>query len=152
SSTFQRKSGIIIFTGNLPAGQGNRIPAMKMTDDSWPQRDVLRLRRLLPSQACCTIRFSRWRKLMPSPLLAVFGPNITLPDTNAGILMLFRLIHFLAGITWIGLLYFFNLVNVPFMKEIDTATKGKVVPALMPRALWWFRMSAVITVLAGLLY
>ena len=84
--------------------------------------------------------------------LALFGVNFMLPDTNATILMLFRWIHFLAGITWIGLLYFFNLVNVPFMKEIDATTKGKVVPTLMPRALWWFRMSSVVTVLAGLLY
>jgi uncharacterized membrane protein len=82
----------------------------------------------------------------------VWGPHITFPDTNAGILIVFRWIHFVAGITWIGLLYFFNLVNVPFMKEIDAPTKAKVVPALMPKALWWFRMAAVITVLAGLLY
>jgi len=66
--------------------------------------------------------------------------------------MLFRWIHFLAGITWIGLLYFFNLVNVPFMKEMDAASKAKIVPSLMPRALWWFRWGAVITVLAGLAY
>lgn len=91
---------------------------------------------------------------MPHPSLwGMFSaPHIVLPDTNATVLILFRWIHFMAGITWIGLLYFFNLVNVPFMKEIDAPTKGKVVPALMPRALWWFRMSAVITVLAGLLY
>jgi len=63
-----------------------------------------------------------------------------------------RWVHFLAGITWIGLLYFFNLVNVPFMKEIDASTKGKVVPKLLPRTLWWFRWGAVVTVLAGLLY
>ncbi|MGH8459755.1 MAG: hypothetical protein ACRESV_10410, partial [Nevskiales bacterium] len=48
-----------------------------------------------------------------------------------------RWLHFLAGITWIGLLYFFNLVNVPLMKELDGPTKGKVIPLLMPRALWW---------------
>jgi uncharacterized membrane protein len=74
--------------------------------------------------------------------------------TNADInwLMLVRWIHFVAGITWIGLLYFFNLVNVPLMRELDPATKGKVVPPLMTRALWWFRMSAVVTVLAGLIY
>jgi uncharacterized membrane protein len=64
---------------------------------------------------------------------------------------LFRWIHFLAGITWIGLLYFFNLVNVNFMKSLDAGTKGKVVPQLMPPALWWFRWSALVTVLAGLL-
>ena len=39
--------------------------------------------------------------------------------------MILRWLHFIAGITWIGLLYFFNLVNVPFLKELDPATKGK---------------------------
>ena len=84
---------------------------------------------------------------------SAFGPNIHVPgDFNTNFLMIARWIHFLAGITWIGLLYFFNLVNVPFQKELDAATKGKVIPALMPRALWWFRMSAILTVLAGLAY
>ena len=82
--------------------------------------------------------------------LALFSPNVHVPsDFKTNFLMITRWIHFLAGITWIGLLYFFNLVNVPFQKELDAATKGKVVPALMPRALWWFRMAAVLTVLAG---
>ena len=80
-------------------------------------------------------------------------PQITLPgDVQTNLLMLFRWVHLLAGVTWLGLLYFFNLVNVPFMKEIDGATRGKVVPALMSRALWWFRVAAVVTVLAGLAY
>ena len=84
---------------------------------------------------------------------AFFGPQIHFPqDFNTNFLMLVRWIHFLAGITWIGLLYFFNLVNVPLMKELDAATKGKVMPALMTRALMWFRMSAALTVLAGLIY
>jgi uncharacterized membrane protein len=86
-------------------------------------------------------------------LATLLGPQITLPtDFNTNFLMLVRWIHFLAGITWIGLLYFFNLVNVPFMKELDAGTKGKVMPALMTRALMWFRMSAALTVLAGLAY
>ncbi len=79
--------------------------------------------------------------------------GISLPnDAQTNFLMLLRWIHFLAGITWIGLLYFFNLVNVPFMKELDTATKGKIMPGLMLRALWWFRWAAVVTVLAGMTY
>ena len=83
----------------------------------------------------------------------LFSPNIHPPqDFNTNFLMFVRWVHFLAGITWIGLLYFFNLVNVPFQKELDAPTKGKVVPALMPRALWWFRMTAVLTVLAGIIY
>lgn len=80
------------------------------------------------------------------------APHVSFPDTRATILMLYRWIHLLAGVVWLGLLYFFNLVNVPLMKELDATTKGKVVPPLMSRALWWFRMSAVITVFAGLLY
>jgi uncharacterized membrane protein len=66
--------------------------------------------------------------------------------------MLLRWIHFLAGITWIGLLYFFNLVNVPLMNELDPATKSKVFPALMKRAMFWFRWSALVTVIAGIWY
>lgn len=60
--------------------------------------------------------------------------------------------HFVAGITWIGILYFFNLVNVNFMKALDAPTKGKVIPELMPRALWFFRWGAVVTVFVGLTY
>ncbi len=73
-------------------------------------------------------------------------------DLNTISLMVIRWIHFFAGITWIGLLYFFNLVNVPFAKTMDADAKKKVVPQLMPRALWWFRWSAMITFLAGWLY
>jgi len=85
--------------------------------------------------------------------MALFVSDVSLPsDFQTNFLMLLRWIHFIAGITWVGLLYFFNLVNVPFMKELDASTKGKVMPGLMLRALWWFRVSAVVTVLAGLAY
>jgi uncharacterized membrane protein len=62
-----------------------------------------------------------------------------------------RWVHFAAGITWIGLLYWFNLVNVPFQKVLDPSIKGQVNPPLFTRALAWFRWSAVVTVVAGLL-
>jgi uncharacterized membrane protein len=65
--------------------------------------------------------------------------------------MIFRWIHFLAGITWIGLLYFFNLINAAFMKSLDGPTKNIVIPKLMPSALNWFRHGATVTVLAGLI-
>jgi len=79
--------------------------------------------------------------------------GISLPDNfQTNFLMALRWIHFLAGITWIGLLYFFNLVGFAAMKELDPATRGKVMPSLMLRALWWFRWSALVTVLAGLAY
>jgi len=62
-----------------------------------------------------------------------------------------RWVHFVAGITWIGLLYWFNLVNLPFQKVLDGSLKGQVNPPLFTRALAWFRWSAVVTVVAGLL-
>lgn len=85
-------------------------------------------------------------------ILATWAGNITPADGNATVWIIVHWIHFVAGIAWIGLLYFFNLVNVPFMKELDAATKGRVILSLMPRALWWFRWAAVVTVVAGLAY
>ncbi|MDT4896479.1 MAG: hypothetical protein QOH25_1556 [Acidobacteriota bacterium] len=74
------------------------------------------------------------------------------PNGEALARIFLRWSHFVAGITWIGILYFFNLVNVNFMKALDAPTKGKVIPELMPRALWFFRWGAVVTVLVGLTY
>jgi len=64
---------------------------------------------------------------------------------------LLRWIHIVAGITWIGLLYFFNWVNGPFQATIDGGTKKVVVPELMPRALYWFRWGAAWTWITGVL-
>jgi len=64
---------------------------------------------------------------------------------------LFRWIHIGAGIFWIGLLYYFNFVNGAFAATMDGETKKKVVPQLMPRALFWFRWGAAWTWLTGVL-
>ncbi|HEV8510813.1 MAG TPA: urate hydroxylase PuuD [Gemmatimonadales bacterium] len=63
--------------------------------------------------------------------------------------LVLRWLHFLAGITWIGLLYYFNFVQGPFMAEADPATKSAATQKLIPRALAWFRWSAVLTFLTG---
>ncbi len=62
-----------------------------------------------------------------------------------------RWAHVIAGITWIGLLYFFNWVNSGFAPTMDGETKKKVVPELMPRALYWFRWGAAYTWITGVL-
>ncbi len=64
---------------------------------------------------------------------------------------LFRWIHIVAGIVWIGHLYFFNFVNGPFATTMDPDTRKKVVPQLMPRALYWFRWGAAWTWVTGVL-
>ena len=92
-------------------------------------------------------------------LLTYFQPNtadvsLVHPPIDFASLFkqLLRWAHFVAGIAWIGLLYFFNLVNVPLMKKLDGPTKGKVIPELLPNALWYFRWGAVVTVLVGFTY
>lgn len=58
--------------------------------------------------------------------------------------------HFLAGITWIGLLYYFNFVQGEYFKEADPAARTDAFTKLVPRALWWFRWGAMFTFLTGL--
>jgi uncharacterized membrane protein len=84
--------------------------------------------------------------------LAMFEGIFHAPSGGELTRMLLRWSHFVGGITWIGMLYFFNLVNVNFMKALDGPTKKVVVPALMPPALWYFRWGALVTVIAGLGY
>src|SRR5579864_8812831 len=85
-------------------------------------------------------------------LASMATPQLEYPGTGETVLMIFRWIHFIAGITWVGLLYFFVLVNFPFLQELDAPQRGVVIPRLMPKALWWFRWSSVVTVLAGVAY
>ena len=84
--------------------------------------------------------------------LALQGDWLAVPSADDLFRAVLRFGHFVAGITWIGMLYFFNLVNVPLMKELDGPTKGKVIPKLMPKALYFFRWGALVTVLVGLIY
>ena len=69
--------------------------------------------------------------------------------SDAGLQFLLRWIHFLSGITWIGLLYYFNFVQGPFVAEADASTKSMATQKLVPRALWWFRWAAMLTFLSG---
>ena len=61
-----------------------------------------------------------------------------------------RWIHFMAGVMWIGLLYYFNFVNVAAAKAAAAdGTGAGISKHVMPRALFWFRWGAVVTWLAG---
>jgi uncharacterized membrane protein len=74
-------------------------------------------------------------------------PTVTGKEAS---LLILRWFHFIAGILWVGLLYFFNLVNVPFMKTVDAAARPKILEKMTLPALHWFRWSSVVTVLIGL--
>jgi uncharacterized membrane protein len=62
-----------------------------------------------------------------------------------------RWAHVVVGITWIGLLYYFNFVQVPAFAEMEAAARNNAIDKLASRALWWFRWAAVATVVTGLL-
>jgi len=62
-----------------------------------------------------------------------------------------RWLHIIAGIMWIGLLYFFNFINGHVVATMDADSKKKVIPELMPRALYWFRWGAAWTWVTGII-
>jgi len=66
------------------------------------------------------------------------------------LLFLLRYVHFLAGITWIGVLYYFNFIQTPFFAtELGGTARGPMMRGLVPNALWWFRWGAMFTFLSG---
>lgn len=82
-----------------------------------------------------------------------FEPHFSFPQ-GGGVteFIILRWLHLIFGVIWIGLLYFFNLVNFPTMKQLDATVRGKVYPVMMSRAMNWFRWSALITVVVGVRY
>jgi uncharacterized membrane protein len=62
-----------------------------------------------------------------------------------------RWAHVVVGITWIGLLYYFNFVQVPSFAQMDPAARNNAIDKLASRALWWFRWAAVATVATGIM-
>ncbi len=75
--------------------------------------------------------------------------NISL-FSNGGVEFLFRWGHFLAGVCWIGVLWYFNFIQGSYFAEADAGAKSDATKKLVPRALWWFRWGARGTFLSGL--
>jgi uncharacterized membrane protein len=67
-------------------------------------------------------------------------------------LAIVRYLHVLSGIIWIGLLYYFNLVQVPSFAQMEAPARSNAIQNLVPRALLWFRYGALATVTFGILY
>lgn len=64
---------------------------------------------------------------------------------------IFRFLHVLCGIMWVGLLYYFNFVQIPTMPKVPAELKPGVSKYIAPEALFWFRWAAAFTVLTGLI-
>ncbi len=63
----------------------------------------------------------------------------------------FRWLHVLSGVMWIGLLWYFNFVQIPNMGKIPDEQKPAISKVIAPAALFWFRWSALATVVTGLI-
>ncbi len=64
---------------------------------------------------------------------------------------LFRWLHVLSGVMWIGLLWYFNFVQIPNMAKIPDEQKPAIGKVIAPAALWWFRWGAMATLITGLI-
>lgn len=71
--------------------------------------------------------------------------------TADGVQFLLRWIHLMAGVVWIGMLYYFNFAQVPYFAETKTGAGTGEFRKLIARVLWWFRWGAMFTFLSGLL-
>ena len=72
-------------------------------------------------------------------------------DPSGPLSFLTRAGHVLAGVTWIGLLYFFNFVQVPTYAELSDGARSEALRKVSFRALWWFRYAALLTFLFGVM-
>jgi len=78
------------------------------------------------------------------------GPGARLGD-HAWWAFFFRWLHVMAGVMWIGLLWYFNFVQIPSMPKIPDEQKPAIGKVIAPTALFWFRWSALATVITGLM-
>ena len=70
---------------------------------------------------------------------------------RAGFAGALRWLHVLFGIAWIGLLYYFNFIQVPAFAELSAGARNEAITKLASRALWWFRWAALGTAIFGIL-
>ena len=82
-------------------------------------------------------------------LIAIFG-NVNFIEP-AWLAFAFRWLHVMVGVMWIGLLWYFNFVQIPSMPKIPDEHKPAISKVIAPEALFWFRYSALLTVITGLI-
>jgi uncharacterized membrane protein len=76
--------------------------------------------------------------------------DATKKESDVIVEFIFRWLHVLFGLAWVGLLYYFNFVQSEYFKEAEAGAKADAMQKLVPRALWWFRWAAMLTFLTGL--
>ena len=80
-------------------------------------------------------------------IIFALGGNFSSPELP----FIFRWLHVMFGVMWIGLLWYFNFVQIPSMSKIPDEQKPAIGKVIAPTALFWFRWAALLTVLTGLI-
>jgi len=80
-------------------------------------------------------------------IILAFGNNFSFPEWP----FIFRWLHVMVGVMWIGLLWYFNFVQIPSMSKIPDEQKPAISKVIAPTALFWFRYAALLTVITGLI-
>jgi uncharacterized membrane protein len=80
-------------------------------------------------------------------IILAFGNNFSSPEWP----FIFRWLHVMVGVMWIGLLWYFNFVQIPSMSKIPDEQKPAISKVIAPTALFWFRYAALLTVITGLI-
>jgi len=85
-------------------------------------------------------------------ILVVVGATVSVPSfDHLWFAFLFRYLHVLSGVMWIGLLWYFNFVQIPSMPKIPDEQKPAIGKVIAPAALFWFRWGAMATIVTGLI-
>jgi uncharacterized membrane protein len=88
-------------------------------------------------------------------VLVLIGASIAGASINFGAhaywAFLFRWLHILSGVMWIGILWYFNFVQIPSMPKIPDEQKPAIGKVIAPAALFWFRWAAMATIITGLI-
>ena len=85
-------------------------------------------------------------------IIVVLALTVSAPSFgHAWFAFFFRWLHVLSGVMWIGLLWYFNFVQIPNMPKIPDEQKPAIGKVIAPAALWWFRWGAMATIVTGLL-
>jgi uncharacterized membrane protein len=85
-------------------------------------------------------------------LIVLMGIFVSFPSFGHGwFAFFFRWLHVLSGVMWIGLLWYFNFVQIPNMGKIPDEQKPAIGKVIAPAALWWFRWGAMATIVTGLI-
>ncbi len=85
-------------------------------------------------------------------ILIIMAATVSAPSFDHGwFQFFFRYIHILSGVMWIGLLWYFNFVQIPTMPKIPDELKPAIGKHIAPAALWWFRWGAMATIVTGII-